>query len=40
MDIPRSNPQRFAKAFRGLAPSVAVTFREADELDGVLAAGG
>jgi phosphatidate phosphatase APP1 len=40
MDIPRSNPQRFAKAFRGLAPSVAVTFREADELDGVLAAVG
>ena len=36
MDIPRSNPQRFAKAFRGLAPGVATTFREADELADVM----
>jgi hypothetical protein len=36
LDIPKSNPQRFAKAFRGLSPGVAMTFREADELADVI----
>ncbi|MEX2025866.1 MAG: App1 family protein, partial [Pirellulaceae bacterium] len=32
VDVPQNNPTRFGKAFRGLEPDVAATFREAGEL--------
>lgn len=38
VDVPRNNPQRFGRAFRGLALDVAATFRDAHELSAAVAA--